>query len=159
MKTSTSALCLSLFALLGSARAARAKERFPGDIAQHLGASTLPACGICHQDGKTGKDTLVTPFAWTMRARGLSGSNTLIPALDRVAADGVDSDGDGASDVAEIVAGTDPNSAASTPADPGLVGDPKLGCTVGGGAVQRGDAGAVALLAVGGVLAWRRRRR
>lgn len=125
--------------LLAGAPTVEAKDEFPREVARHLNARTNPPCGLCHEYGKTGNGTLVTPFAWAMRARGMGGGGSLTGALDRVAADQVDSDGDGAPDVAEIVAGTDPNSAASTPANPGAVADPKLGCAVAGGA----DAGAV----------------
>src|SRR5450432_470592 len=114
---------------------AQAKERFPGEIAQHLGAAVAPPCGVCHEYGKTGADTLVTPFAWAMRARGMSGGGgSLTDALDRMGTDAVDSDGDGVTDINELIAGTDPNSAASTPSAPGSVVDPQLGCSVGGDA-------------------------
>jgi hypothetical protein len=111
---------------------ARAKDEFPGELARHLGAKTNPPCGLCHEYGKTGGATLVTPFAWAMRARGMTDGSSLIGALDRLAADKVDSDGDGALDVDEIIAGTDPNSVASTLSHPGAVGDPQLGCSVAG---------------------------
>jgi hypothetical protein len=136
---------------------ANAKQEFPGEIARHLGAATDPPCGVCHQDGKTGKDTLVTPFAWGMRARGLTGQDTLLEALDRVRSDAVDSDGDGATDVDELIAGSDPNSAASTPAMPGTVRDPQLGCAVAGEA-REGRAGILGLAASIAVCLIRRRR-
>jgi Bacterial TSP3 repeat len=158
MKISRSRLTLTAVLVWSSlAGAARAKEQFPREIADHLGAKTAPPCGVCHEYAKTGGDTLVTPFAWGMRARGLTGQGTLLAALDRVRADGVDSDGDGATDVDELIAGTDPNSAASTPARPGLVEDPKLGCAVAGpgGAGERRWTWIIA--AVG--LVWLRRAR
>ena len=158
MKISRSRVTLTAVLVLSSfAGAARAKEQFPREIADHLGTQTTPPCGICHQYAKTGGDTLVTPFAWGMRARGLTGQDTLLPALDRVRADGVDSDGDGATDVDELIAGTDPNSAASTPARPGLVEDPKLGCAVAGADSNQGR-GWTWIIAVAGLL-WLRRPR
>ena len=129
--------CVAGMVVFVRAPVARAKKEFPGEIAQHLGAKTNPPCGLCHEYGKTGNATLVTPFAWSMRARGMSNGGSILEALDRVAADKVDSDGDGALDVDEIVAGSDPNSPDSTPGHPGTVGDPQLGCSVAGEA--RGD--------------------
>jgi hypothetical protein len=147
MKSSRAWLGLMLTAALAWGAAADAKEEFPREMARHLAAATDPPCGVCHQDAKTGKDTLVTPFAWGMRARGMTGQDTLLGALDRVRADAVDSDGDGTTDVAELIAGTDPNSAASTPASPGTVRDPQLGCAVAPGP-RRGGAKTFAFAAL-----------
>ena len=150
---------ITLAAALAWGSAAEAKEGFPREMARHLGATTNAPCGVCHQDGKIGKDTIVTPFGWAMRARGFSGQDTLLSALDRMRADGVDSDGDGTTNVDELIAGSDPNSAASTPGMPGMVGDPQLGCALAGD-TQRGgrDTLGFAALAVVG-FAWRRRAR
>jgi len=153
---------LAAVAFLAAFRAAWSKEEFPGIIAGDLGAATAPPCGLCHQYGKTGGDTLVTPFALAMRARGLSGEGSLDEALARVEADHVDSDGDGATDTDEIIAGTDPNSAASTPATRQLVSDPQLGCAVGRARMSQDagwELGAGASLAALASLAARRRRR
>jgi hypothetical protein len=138
---------------------ARAKEEFPGQIARHLGAQSNPPCGLCHQYAKTGGDTLVTPFAWGMRARGLTGEGDLIGALDRVRTDKVDSDGDGTTDTDEIVAGSDPNSAASTPTSPGAVGDPQLGCAISPTKVPRDPGIGFAWLAAASIWLWRSGRR
>jgi len=86
------------------------------------------------------------------------GGSSLTNALDRMAAAAVDSDGDAASDIDELVAGSDPNSAASTPAAPGSVDDPRLACGIAGAG---GPAGAQAWATLI-LLAWglgRRRRR
>jgi hypothetical protein len=158
VRTSIATLCLGALTLLAGARGAQAKEQFPRDIASHLNAPVAPPCGICHEYGKTGGDTLVTPFAWAMRARGLSGQgNSLNDALDRMRADAVDSDGDSVTDINELIAGTDPNSAASTPPATGLVRDPQLGCTVVGGTGR--DARGGWALFLGWALAAVRRRK
>lgn len=159
MKSNRTWLGITLVAALAWGFSAEAKEGFPREMARHLGATTDAPCGVCHQDGKIGKDTIVTPFGWAMRARGLSGQDTLLPALDRVRADRVDSDGDGATDVDEIIAGSDPNSAASTPGMPGSVSDPQLGCALAGHA-QGASAYGLGLAALAAsALAWRRRAR
>jgi hypothetical protein len=128
---------------------ADAREEFPGEIASHLGAPTNPPCGVCHEYGKQGIGaTVVTPFGWALRARGLGDGSGLIQALDLEAADKVDSDGDGALDTDEIIAGSDPNSAASTPTHPGAIGNPQLGCAVADGRLSWTSFG-VMLLALG----------
>jgi hypothetical protein len=148
---------LALAAVLATSALAEAKQEFPSEIARHLGSATNPPCGVCHQDGKTGKDTLVTPFAWAMRARGMTGQDTLLGALDRLRSDAVDSDGDGATDVDELIAGSDPNSAASTPAMPGTVRDPQLGCAMAGRA-REGTTGSLVSAAFVAMCLVRRRR-
>jgi Bacterial TSP3 repeat len=145
------AICGSfLGASLFCAPLAVAKEAYPGDIARHLGAQSKPPCGLCHEYGKTGTGaTVVTPFGWAIRARGFTDASSLTAALDRVATDKVDSDGDGAFDTEEIIAGTDPNSPASTPGHPGATGDPQLGCAVAGDARGAWTSLAAILLALG----------
>jgi hypothetical protein len=141
--------CVVSVGVFARAPVAVAKEEFPREIAQHLGAKTNPPCGLCHEYGKTGNATLTTPFAWSMRARGMSNGGSILGALDRVAADKVDSDGDGALDVDELVAGSDPNSPDSTPGHPGTVGDPQLGCAVAGDARGAWTSIVAALLMLG----------
>lgn len=144
-------LCAGI-ALVVLAPAAHAREEFPGVIARTLNAPQDPPCSICHLGGKTSGATVFTPFAWTMRAHGLSGSTSSVQsAIEGVKTDNVDSDGDGVPDWQEIVNGTNPN-APGTATD---IQDPQLGCELGGTTRH----GALASSAV--LLVWmiRRRRR
>ncbi|HVZ71629.1 MAG TPA: thrombospondin type 3 repeat-containing protein [Polyangia bacterium] len=148
-KRSSSAILggLALLVVSGARQPwAQARDEFPREIASHLGAPTAPPCGVCHEYGKQGIGaTVVTPFGWALRARGLGDGDGLAQALDRLVTDKVDSDGDGSIDTDEIVAGSDPNSAASTPAHPGAVSDPQLGCAAAGGRSSSIALGAISL--------------
>lgn len=149
---------LGLCVLVG-AGSAHAKPEFPGIIAAQYQLSYLPPCGLCHAKGNVGSSTVRTPFGLALRARGLTagGEDSLAQALSRLEADAADSDGDGVSDVAELKAGTDPNSAANA----SLIGndDPGYGC--GGSPPKPHSREASAPLLSGFVLAWilKRRRR
>jgi hypothetical protein len=136
---------------LTSAGHAAAKPQFPSVIASDLKLSYLPPCSLCHAKGNTSSATVTTHFGLALLARGLSGSETsLTSALASLAADGGDSDGDRVSDVAELKAGTDPNS----PANASLVNndDPGYGC--GGSPPEPRSRQASAPLLLGGALAW-----
>ncbi len=152
------ALLLALLAVVAVPAPAAAKPRFPCDLLDALSqtcppdTNLQPPCSDCHLGGKTGGATPFTPFAWGMRARGMSGSDQSVrTAILQMKADGVDSDGDGIPDWQEIIDGTDPN-------QPGIasdIQDPQLGCAVGG----RRAAGRLGLALALGALAFIRRRR
>jgi hypothetical protein len=94
------------------AAAAWASPTFPAVIHTHLSLSADPACALCHTNGITGFGTVTTPFGLTVhKTYGAQSENepSLIAALDKMADAGVDSDGDGVGDIAELKAGTDPN--------------------------------------------------
>jgi hypothetical protein len=145
-----------LFVVLLLGRTAEAFPAFPDDIVQHLHGTAKPACSVCHLGGKTTNSTPITPLALALRARGFTGDvSSLYAALDLLASDGTDSDGDGVTDVEELRAGTDPNS----PVPEAPSADPAYGCAIAprpGGAAACAAAGTALLLLV---LLRRRRRR
>lgn len=105
-------LRISLFLLLLAAPA-YATDAYPGAISTKYGLTDLPPelCALCHVNGITGVGTVNTPFGKALRMRGLvlNDNASLNAALDALATDNVDSDGDGVTDVAELMAATSPN--------------------------------------------------
>lgn len=97
------------------APAASATPNFPAVMRGELQLSYEPGCALCHNDGMTGKNTANTPFANTLRSRGLVGYDeaSLKLALTAISAEKKDSDGDGVIDVDELKKGTDPSVSAS----------------------------------------------
>lgn len=89
---------------------ALAKPNFPNQIKQHLGLASEPGCILCH-GSDAGGGPVSQPFGQAMLAAGLtaSGGDSLTGALDKLAADKTDSDGNGISDIDEIKQGLDPN--------------------------------------------------
>lgn len=92
---------------------AEARSAFPGHIQNHLQLPAEPptGCLLCH-GSQQGGGPVVQPFGKAMVAAGLSGGSSagqVGTALDALASNRSDSDGDGATDVDELKAGTDPN--------------------------------------------------
>ena len=104
---------------------AHASSIFPPEVRAHLGLSYTPACTLCHNTPSGGFGTVTTPFGTSMIARGLVAQNlqSLDTALDALAAEKKDSDGDGVADIDELKAGTDPNVAGG-----GSYPPPSYGC-------------------------------
>ena len=155
----TAVLALAAVALI--ARSANASPVFPPEIQNHLSLSYQPSCATCHLNGVTGFGTVTTPFGVSMRSRGLVASSTasLDTALDALAAEMKDSDGDGVDDINELKADTDPNVAGGSA---GSALTPKYGC--GGGdlmfpARPSAIAGLIGSLGVAGLALLARRRR
>ena len=138
------ALVVLLVSSLLAAPAA-ASPTFPAEIAAHLSAPT-PPCTICHQ-GTPGLGTATTAFAEAMKARGLVPGDltSLDTALDALAAESHDSNGNGVSDIDELKAGKDPNAGATATVTPtyGCVG------SIAAAPPRAGAAVALVLLALG----------
>jgi hypothetical protein len=115
----------SLLILLCAAPA-WATDAFPAAIQNKYSLSDLhpELCSLCHTNGITGSGTVNTPFGRSLRARGLMPSDTasLNAALDALATEMIDSDGDGVTDVDELIAGTSPNVANAMMVDGGMGG-------------------------------------
>lgn len=100
-----------VIALSAVASPALATPGFPTAIKADLALSYTPSCDLCHQ-GTQSNGTAVQPFALAMKDRGLkpADNTSLSAALQQMETDKVDSDGDGVTDIEEIVNKTDPNS-------------------------------------------------
>jgi len=87
-----------------------AMPTFPGDIQSYLHLSYTPQCTLCH-GSVTGGGPVVQPFGEAMLAAGLtvSGGSSLTNALDTLAKNKTDSNGNGIPDIDELKAGTNPN--------------------------------------------------
>ena len=114
-----------LVATVLAAGLARASSNYPAEIRAHLGLSYTPDCTLCHSVPTGGFGTVTTPFGTSMQARGLKAQNvqSLTTALDALAGEQTDSDGDGVPDIDELKAGTNPNVAGG-----GTVPPPTYGC-------------------------------
>jgi hypothetical protein len=146
------------------ATSALASGGYPDAVRAKLSLAAAPpqSCALCHTNGITGAGTVNTLFGTAMRARGLTGgenATSLNTALDTMAADAVDSDGDGTTDVGELMAGRNPNTVDGMSTDGGTGGGSggdgstpslKYGC---------GAAVVPELLALAGLVPLLRRRR
>lgn len=137
-------------------RAALGWQDSPAQLATHLGLSPAPRCDLCHVEASAPVGAAAQPFCEALVARGLTkdDASKLDAAVDRLRADKVDSDGDGAQDLDELSWGGDPNHAdvpqsSDAPA--------AYGCAMRAGATA--GSGWASLALAMGALATRRRRR
>lgn len=86
-------------------------QGYPEGLRAHLDIGPTPPCDVCHRAASEPVGAADQPFSTALVARGLQGNDdaSLFTSLDRMQADGVDSDGDGARDLDELSWGGDPN--------------------------------------------------
>ena len=132
-------LPISLLIALVPAGRASASEPFPGTIKTTLGLGSLPPCVLCHDTELGGSKTVNRPFGRKVVGYGLTGGDTgaLAAILGAMRDAKEDSDGDGAGDIDEIKAGTDPNVNDITGEPPDDYPPPVYGCEAGGGHAGR----------------------
>ncbi len=106
-----------------AATGAHASPGYPSEMQSYLSLNTLPQCTVCHTNNVGGIGTVTKDFGIALKARGLVLEDvaSLHSAIDQLDADGVDSDGDGVTDVDELHGGTDPNVADASGGDAGPV--------------------------------------
>ena len=138
-----------------------ASATYPGAIRNHLELETSPACTLCHADAGGGMDTVVTPFGIEMMDRGLGrrDNDKLRSVLDELDASDSDVDGDGVSDIDELIGCGDPNSASEE--NLCNVEQPTFGCVVTQTQTRSTTSRSAALLGafLGAAMFLRRRRR
>jgi len=144
----------ALFLMLVLApRVSPASPDYPDAIANSLGVAFTYDCALCHSLPKCGCATVVTPFGLSLMAFGAKGNDvrSLFAALDTSRAREWDSDGDGLSDVSELILGSNPNTPAFDSASP----TPRHGCSLRSFGSSRAPVSAAAAL---GLLAFARIR-
>jgi len=110
---------------LAWARPSEASPSYPSVLMSVSGSEAPPPCTVCHESLAGGFGTATKPLAVYLRSRGLMARNetALRGALSAAAGEKSDVDMDGASDLDELRAGTDPNGGSADALEP-----PAYGC-------------------------------
>jgi hypothetical protein len=166
---------LSLLAIVAAlalrSAVAEASPSYPMLIEQDLGLTcSPPPCTICHRDNNGGLGTVVTAFGRSMMGFGLVAESpaALKSALEQEEQTHTDSNGDGVTDIAALMACEDPNQVQVGDGGAGEGGGanselnvdptPEYGCAIGRAASREGAPWSLAV-GVGVVVAGTRRRR
>jgi len=118
--------------------AAAAMPTFPEQIQIHLGLAAAPGCVLCHASD-VGGGAVSQQFGKAMVAAGLTtaGGDTLTGALDKLEAEGTDSNGDGIADIAALHDGMESTTSQPTANAPAQA----QGCSIGPSSPQKGHLG------------------
>ncbi|MBM4362904.1 MAG: hypothetical protein FJ104_09510 [Deltaproteobacteria bacterium] len=122
-------LALALAALFATAPAFAIPDRRE-QLQAEVGAPCDLQCTVCHTTNAGGGGTATKGFVQELLARGfdVGSAASLVDALAAMEGEEVDSDGDGAPDVAELSAGDDPNSAGGALCGAGAPATAEYGC-------------------------------
>jgi hypothetical protein len=167
---------LPLLGLLLFAPAARASTTFPEALRKELGLTEIvgpgPGCQLCHRDDAGGVKTAIKPLGRSLLAAGAQGGSvpSLLDALKTLEQNGTDSDRDGAGDVSELRAGSNPNvfdvveggagaSGMEGMPCPVILPLPETGCSLRSGATPGGTGFTLSCVALLALVRRRARRR
>lgn len=144
--------------VLATPRFAAAIPDFPGELQERAEMPCAPQCTLCHRDNNGGIGTLQGAFIETLdeaQVLDIDDPASVQAAVDFLASNAIDSDGDGALDLDELKDGQNPSLKGDAP----LCG-PTYGCGATVAKSERTDwlAVTIALLASAGLVAsWRSR--
>jgi hypothetical protein len=164
-----SRLVKSLSAVVASgvwlfATTASASTSYWAELSNPAGAYAFKGdCTLCHTDNAGGKDTVTRAFGINlMDDYGLGGDDVpkFKEVMALVAAEGLDTDGDSATDIDEIVGGGNPNDPEVLPGGFEPPVQPEFGCvgTIAGNTPSTDGTALTAAVLAALVLVFKRRR-